>query len=47
MLFGSRARGDFTNSSDYDVLVVGDEIPKDPRKVPNELYLKVMKMFPG
>ncbi|BDC17685.1 nucleotidyltransferase domain-containing protein [Acidianus sp. HS-5] len=47
MLFGSRARGDFTQNSDYDVLVVGDEIPKDPRKVPDDLYLRIIKMFPG
>jgi predicted nucleotidyltransferase len=47
ILFGSRARGDFTKSSDYDVLVVGDEIPKDPRKVPNELYMSIVKMYDG
>jgi predicted nucleotidyltransferase len=47
ILFGSRARGDFTQYSDYDVLVVGDEIPKDPRKIANDLYLKIIKMFPG
>lgn len=47
LLFGSRARGDFTDSSDYDVLVVGDEIPKDPRRVPDDLYLRVIRMFPG
>jgi predicted nucleotidyltransferase len=46
ILFGSRARGDFTEESDYDVLVVGDEIPGDPRRVPNELYMKIVKMFP-
>jgi predicted nucleotidyltransferase len=47
ILFGSRSRGDYTENSDYDVLVVGDEIPKDPRKVPDELYLSVVRMFPG
>jgi hypothetical protein len=47
MLFGSRTRGDFTENSDYDVLVVGDEIPKDPRKVSNQLYMDITKMFPG
>jgi len=46
ILFGSRARGDFTEESDYDVLVVGDEIPKDPRRVPSELYMRIVKMFP-
>jgi len=35
ILFGSRARGDFTESSDFDVLIVGDEVPIDPRKVPD------------
>ncbi|BCS93186.1 nucleotidyltransferase domain-containing protein [Metallosphaera javensis (ex Sakai et al. 2022)] len=47
MLFGSRARGDFTESSDYDVLYVDDIVPRDPRKVSNELFLKVLYMFPG
>lgn len=32
VLFGSRARGDYTEYSDYDVLVVGDGIPRDPRE---------------
>jgi predicted nucleotidyltransferase len=32
ILFGS-SRGDFTEGSDYDVLVVGDEIPKDPTTI--------------
>lgn len=27
--------------------MVGDEIPKDPRKVSNQLYMDVIKMFPG
>ena len=47
ILFGSRARGDYTQYSDYDVLVVGDEIPKDPRKVSDELFLRIIRMFPG
>jgi|MonGeyMetagenome_1017769.scaffolds.fasta_scaffold158942_3 Nucleotidyltransferase domain. len=47
ILFGSRARGDFTESSDFDVLIVGDEVPIDPRKVPNELYMWVVRMFRG
>ena len=47
LLFGSRARGDYTDSSDYDVLVVGDEIPRDPRRVSDDLYLRVIRMFPG
>jgi predicted nucleotidyltransferase len=47
ILFGSRARGDFTESSDFDVLIVGDEVPIDPRKVPNGLYMWVVRMFRG
>lgn len=31
ILYGSRARGDYTEESDVDILVVGDSIPKDPR----------------
>uniref|UniRef100_A0A7C4NJF4 Polymerase beta nucleotidyltransferase domain-containing protein n=1 Tax=Ignisphaera aggregans TaxID=334771 RepID=A0A7C4NJF4_9CREN len=32
ILFGSRARGDYTDRSDIDVLVVADDLPKDPRE---------------
>ncbi|WP_256202660.1 nucleotidyltransferase domain-containing protein [Sulfuracidifex tepidarius] len=32
ILFGSRARGDYTNESDIDVLVVSDALPKDSRE---------------
>ena len=32
ILFGSYARGDYTNESDIDVLVVSDLFPKDPRE---------------
>ena len=32
ILFGSYARGDYTNESDIDVLVVSDTFPKDPRE---------------
>ncbi len=38
ILFGSRARGDFLEYSDVDVLVVADILPKDPRKSFEELY---------
>ncbi len=38
MIFGSRARGDFTDESDLDVLVVSDELPKDPREAFSLLY---------
>ncbi|WP_126451377.1 nucleotidyltransferase domain-containing protein [Sulfodiicoccus acidiphilus] len=47
MLFSSNARGDYTDLSDYDVLIVGGEIPRDPRKVPDDLYMSVVKMYPG
>ncbi|MET1160466.1 MAG: nucleotidyltransferase domain-containing protein [Thermoprotei archaeon] len=32
VLFGSRARGDYTDESDIDILVVADDLPKDPRE---------------
>ena len=32
VLFGSYARGDYTESSDVDVLIVSDVFPKDPRE---------------
>ena len=32
VLFGSRARGDYTDESDVDILVVADNLPKDPRE---------------
>lgn len=32
ILFGSRARGDYTDKSDIDILVVADNLPKDPRE---------------
>jgi hypothetical protein len=32
VLFGSYARGDYTNESDIDVLVVSDVFPRDPRE---------------
>jgi len=32
VLFGSRARGDYTDRSDVDILVVADDLPKDPRE---------------
>jgi predicted nucleotidyltransferase len=32
ILFGSRARGDYTDESDIDVLIVADKMPSDPRK---------------
>lgn len=33
VLFGSRVRGDYTDESDVDILVVADDLPKDPREV--------------
>ena len=32
LLYGSRARGDYTDESDVDVLVVADLLPEDPRR---------------
>ncbi len=32
ILFGSYARGDYTEESDIDVLVVSDDLPTDPRE---------------
>lgn len=32
VLYGSFARGDYTEESDIDVLVVGDFLPEDPRE---------------
>jgi len=32
VLFGSRARGDYTDESDIDLLIVADDLPKDPRE---------------
>ncbi|MEM0027368.1 MAG: nucleotidyltransferase domain-containing protein [Ignisphaera sp.] len=32
VLFGSRARGNYTDESDIDILVVADNLPKDPRE---------------
>ena len=32
VLYGSRARGDHLEDSDVDILVVADELPRDPRE---------------
>jgi hypothetical protein len=32
VLFGSRARGDFSEKSDYDILVIADSLPVEPIK---------------
>lgn len=32
VLFGSYARGDYTDQSDIDVLIVSDKLPADPRE---------------
>jgi predicted nucleotidyltransferase len=46
ILFGSYARGDYTNESDIDVLVVSDNLPLDPREsfaiTYNPEYPKIM-----
>ena len=38
VLFGSRARGDWLEDSDYDILVVADDLPSDPREAYEALY---------
>jgi len=40
ILYGSYARGDYTEDSDIDVLVVADELPRDPR----DAYEKLVKL---
>ena len=37
ILFGSRARGDFSPDSDYDCLVVMDDLPPDIENVIDEI----------
>jgi len=41
ILYGSYARGDYTEESDIDILVVADDLPKDPR----DAYIKLV--IPG
>ena len=38
ILFGSYARGDYTNESNINVLAVSDQLPKDPRQAYQELF---------
>lgn len=38
VLFGSYARGDYTDASDIDVLVVADDLPRDPREAYEALF---------
>jgi len=38
VLFGSHARGDYTDESDIDLLVVSDMLPRDPRQSFEELF---------
>jgi len=42
ILFGSRARGDHTESSDYDVLILKDELPKN-RRITGKVYVAFSK----
>ena len=39
VLFGSYARGDYTEESDIDVLVVADDLPRDPREAFEKLVI--------
>jgi len=38
ILFGSYVRGDYTDESDVDILVVSDELPRDPRQAFEALF---------
>jgi predicted nucleotidyltransferase len=38
ILFGSHARGDYTDQSDVDILVVSDDLPADPRRCFEALF---------
>ncbi len=47
VLFGSMARGDYTDSSDYDILIVSDDLPRDRREAFDLLYdLNYPNVFP-
>ena len=37
VLFGSRARGDFSPESDYDLLIVVDEVTPDIKEIINDV----------
>jgi len=39
ILYGSYARGDYTNESDIDILVVADKLPTDPRQAYEKLIV--------
>ena len=44
VLFGSRARGDYTEGSDYDILVLKEGIkPEDRRRVEGKLLVEFLK----
>ncbi len=47
ILFGSRARGDFKENSDWDLLIiVSNEIDlKDKRKISKEIRIKLAEIF--
>jgi len=38
ILFGSYARGDYTDESDIDILVVSDNLSNDPRQASQQLF---------
>lgn len=47
ILFGSYARGDYTDKSDIDVLIVSDKLPTDPREAfATTFNLKQPKVMP-
>ena len=41
ILYGSYARGDYTENSDIDILVVADNLPRDPR----DAYEKLVRLI--
>ena len=43
ILFGSRARGDYRPDSDYDVLVVFDDLPVENKSIRNHPVTKIYR----
>jgi predicted nucleotidyltransferase len=42
VVFGSRARGDFSEESDYDCLIIVEKIKPDDEKILNDLETKML-----
>ncbi len=45
ILFGSYARGDFTEGSDYDILVIVDEREKDIQEIVLDASVEIMNKY--